>query len=412
MQHDTLALCGGRPVRTRPFDMGKKHTLAEWRALRPIFARGSIPMTRGPEVMKLRELFRKRFGMQYAVTASSGTAAIHTALAALGIGRGDEVITSPFTDMGSLVGILQLNAVPVFADVDPATMMITPATVAAKLTPRTRAVEVVHIAGLAADTPGIVRLCRPRRIAVVEDCAQSYLCTRGRRLAGTMGDIGCWSMNESKHIGAGDGGILLTNNRRLAERAELFADKCYNRTGGPHDPYFAPMTYRLNALAAAVIIEQFQHLDAWAARRHQLGSRLDAALARLPGILPRPVRKGDYATYWYYLFRIDTRRFGVSNVQFARALQAEGIYANAPHTMSVLGWSLFRKDTDDRHACSFHCPLYKGQRPSYDPRDFPGLQQMCREAIEMLMSPHFRVRDIDDMARAVAKVAAWYDRKK
>ena len=405
-----LAMNGGKPVRTKPFDMGKKHSLAEWRALKPIFARGSIPMTRGPEVMKLRAMFCQRFGMKYAVTASSGTAAIHTALAALEIGRGDEVITSPFTDMGSLVGILQLNAVPVFADVNPATMMITPETVAAKLTPRTRAVEIVHAAGLAADTPGIVRVCKPRGIAVVEDCAQSCLCTRGKRIAGTLGDIGCWSMNESKHISAGDGGILLTNSRTLAERADLFADKCYDRTGGKHDPFFAPVTYRLNALAAAVGIEQFKHLDEWASKRNRLGTRLDRQLDHISGIMTRPVRKGDYATYWYYLFRIVPERFGVTNVQFAKALQAEGIYANAPHTMSVLSWSLFKQDTDDRHACSFHCPRYKGRRPSYDPQDFPGLRQMCRESIEMLMSPHFSVRDIDDMARGVAKVAAYYAR--
>ena len=283
-----LAIHGGTPVRTKPFVLGQKHNLAEWRALKPIFARGSIPMTRGPEVMKLREQFAARFGMKYAVTASSGTAVIHTALAAVGVGRGDEVITSPFTDMGSLVGILQLNAVPIFADVDPATMMMTPATVAQKITPRTKAVEVVHLAGLAADTPGILRVCRPKGIAVVEDCAQSYLCTRGTRVAGTMGDIGCWSFNESKHIGAGDGGILLTNHREYARRADLFADKCYDREGGRHDPFFAPMTYRLNALAAAVISEQFKQMDKWAAQRNRLGSRLDRELAGVPESIPDP----------------------------------------------------------------------------------------------------------------------------
>jgi dTDP-4-amino-4,6-dideoxygalactose transaminase len=409
---EKLAIHGGKPIRTKPLDMGKKHTLAEWRALKPMFERGSIPMTRGPEVMKLREVFRKRFGMKYAVTASSGTAAIHTALAAAGVGRGDEVITSPFTDMGSLVGILQLNAVPVFADVDPAMMMMTPQTVAARLGPRTGAVEVVHVAGLAADTLGIVRLCRPRKITVIEDCAQSYLCTCNGRIAGTIGDMGCWSFNESKHIGAGDGGMLLTNKAALAHRSDLFADKCYDREGGHHDPFFAPVTYRLNALAAAVLLEQFKHLDALAAKRNRLGSWLDAQLAKIPGISTRPVRKGDFATYWYYLFRIDPQMFGVSNVEFAKALNAEGVYANAPHTMSVLGWRLFAKDTDDRHACSFHCPLYKGRRPNYDPEDFPGLRQVCRQAVEMLISPNFTMADMADKAAAVAKVARFYSNRK
>lgn len=409
---DTLAIHGGKPVRTKPFDMGKKHTLAEWKALKVMFERGSIPMTRGPEVMKLREMFCRRFGMKYAVTVSSGTAAIHTALAVAGVGRGDEVITSPFTDMGSLVGILQLNAVPIFADIEPATMMITPKTVSAKITPRTRAVEIVHIGGLAADTPGILRICKPRKIAVIEDCAQSYLCTRGKRIAGTMGDIGCWSFNESKHIGSGDGGILLTNDRSLARKADLFADKCYDREGGPTDPFFAPITYRLNALAAAVCLEQFKRVDILARKRNYLGTCLDAELMKIDGIFPRPVRKGDYATYWLYLFRIDTKKFRITNAQFAKALEAEGIWAIVPHTNNVLKWNLFKKDTDDRHACTFHCPHYKGKRPNYNPDNYPGLKQVCSEAIELLISPNFTLGDIMDMARGVAKVAKYYSNRR
>ena len=115
--------------------------------------------------------------------------------------------------MGTLIAILAQNAVPIFADVDPLTVEITPETVARKITPRTKAIILVHLAGLPADSRGIVRLARSRGIAVVEDMAQSYLCKQGSRYAGTLGDIGCWSLNESKHIGAGDGGILLTNRR-------------------------------------------------------------------------------------------------------------------------------------------------------------------------------------------------------
>jgi len=242
----------------------------------------------------------------------------------------------------------------------------------------------------------------------VEDCAQSYLCTRGKRIAGTMGDAGCWSINESKHIGAGDGGMMLTNNRTLARRADLFADKCYNREGGGHDPFFAPMTYRLNALAAAVAIEQFKRLDKVVARRNLLGSRLDAELAAIEGVKTRPVRRGDYATYWFHLFRIDPGLFGVTNEQFAEALRAEGIPAHVPHTLNVLYWSLFRKDNDDRHACSYHCPLYKEPKPDYDVSGYSGVQQACREGIELLISPNFSIRDVTDMARAITKLARFF----
>lgn len=407
-----LAILGGRPLRTKPFDWITKHTVSEWRTLRGMFERGVIPMTRGPEVNRLRELFCKRFGMKYAVTASSGTAAIHTALAAVGVGRGDEVITCPWTDMGSLAGILQLNAVPVFADVDPATGMMTAQTVAAKITPRTRAVEVVHLGGIATDAPGIVRLCRPKGIAVVEDCAQSYLCTWGKRIAGTIGDIGCWSMNEAKHLGTGDGGILMTNNRELARRADLFADKCYDREGGPVDPFFAPVCYRLNAMAAQVGCEQFKLIDKRADRRHRLGTMLDAKLREIPGITPRKVRKGDYATYWHYAFRIDPNVLGCTNIEFAKAVTAEGVECNPSRVTGVLAWSLFRNDTDDRHACSYHCPLYKGPKPDYNPQNYPGLQQICLEMVTVALASTFSVQDTLDMARCVAKVAKYYARSK
>lgn len=408
---EKLAIHGGTPVRTKPYDLGKKHSLSEWKALRPIFERGSIPMTRGPEIMKLREMFCEIFGKKYAVTTSSGTAAIHTALAAVGVGRCDEVITSPSTDMGSLVGILQLNAVPVFADIDPSTRMITAKTVEAAITPRTKAVEVVHIAGMAADTKGIMRVCKPRGIAVIEDCAQSYLCTKGGHVAGTLGDIGCWSMNESKHIGAGDGGIMLTDNAEYARRADLFADKCYSRDGGPHDPFFAPLTYRLNALAAAVTIEQLKKLEAICARRNLLGSRLDTELSKIDSIGIRPLGKGDYCTYWFYIFSIDTERLGVTNAQFSGALKKEGIPSQLPHTMNVLNWSLFKKDTDDRHACSYHCPSYKGGKPGYRTEQYPGMVKACEQGIELLMNQNFSVRDILDMAKGIGKVTNYYMKK-
>jgi dTDP-4-amino-4,6-dideoxygalactose transaminase len=401
-----LALNGGTPVKTTPFGGGPKHLLKEWQAIRNVFERGSIPMTRGPEVMALRQAFCKLTGMKYAVTASSGTAALHTAIGALEIGRTDEVITSPVTDMGTLTAIMAQNAVPVFADIDPLTLMITPETIAAKLSSRTKAVIVVHLAGMAADMRGILRLCKPRKIAVVEDMAQSYLCRQGKRLAGTMGDMSCWSLNESKHIGAGDGGMLLTNRRELAKRADLFADKCYDREGTGLQPFFAPYNYRLNDLVAAVCLEQLKLVKSICARRHRHGARLDAALARIPGIIPRPVPRADYATYWYYIFSVDEEALGVEGAQFAKALQAEGISAQT-HSLSVLDWPLFRDNVDNRHACGRHCPLYKG-KVDYRAASYPGLERAKRYAIRTPLTEYFTGSDVRDIIRAVRKVADYY----
>ena len=401
---EKLAIHGGEPVKTTPYGAGPKHGLDEWEAIRPIFERGTIDMTRGPEVMKLRERFKRMFGMKHAVSASSGTAALHAAMGALQVGRGDEVITSPVTDMGTCTAIMMQNAVPIFADVDPLTAMITPETVAAAITRRTRAVIVVHLAGLPADMRGIMRVCRPKRIAVVEDMAQSYMVKQGKRYSGTFGDIGCWSLNESKHVGAGDGGVMMTNKAALADRADLFADKCYDRAGKGRSPFFAAYNYRLSTLTAGVCLEQMKKVRGICAARHRLGARLDRALAKVNGIQPRPVRPGDYATYWYYVFSVDPDVLGCGRTEFLEALQAEGISAWPLHS-NVLAWPVFKDHLPSPHACAETCPLYKGGVPDYDMASRPGLSRLMERAVQMPMSEHFTTDDMDDVARAISKVA-------
>ena len=404
-----LAIHGGNPVRTKAFPSQRKHNLAEWRAVKPIFERGAINMARGPEVMALREKFAKLFGMKYAVTASSGTAALHTAIGALEIGRGDEVITSPITDMGTLIAILAQNAVPVFADIDADTLDITPETVAPKITKRTKAILLVHLAGVPADARGVCRLARKHGVAVVEDMAQSYLAKQGKRYAGTFGDIGCWSLNESKHIGAGDGGVLLTNNRKLADRADLFADKCYDRAGGGRSPFFAPFNYRLNTLVAGVCLEQLKRVRSICSRRHKVGAFLDRELSKIDSISVRPVKKNGYATYWFYVFHLDMDRFGCANAEFAEAMTAEGVWAGPMSKYAnVLDWPLFRDHLAGPHACAETCPLYKGKRPDYDVKNFPGVLTMQRRSVRFSVNEHYTLRDARDIAKAVAKVAAWY----
>jgi dTDP-4-amino-4,6-dideoxygalactose transaminase len=412
MKEDSqLAIHGGRPVRTGRPASGKKHDLAEWEAVRPVFARGTIHMARGPEVMALRDAFKKLFGMKHAVTASSGTAALHTALGALEVGRGDEVITSPITDMGTLTAILAQNAVPIFADVDPRTCEMTPETVAAKITPRTKCVLVVHLAGLPADACGIVRLARKRGIRVVEDMAQSYLARQGARWSGTFGDIGCWSLNETKHIGAGDGGVLLTNDAALARRADLFADKCYDRTGGGLPaPFFAAYNYRLNTLVAGVCLEQLKKLKWICDRRRASGSFLDRELSRIEGISVRPVRRGDRATYWYYVFHIDPARLGCTCEEFCRTLSAEGI-GGAPFVQNVMDWPLFKEHRISAHACADSCPLYRGKRPDYDLAHYPGCLEIKRRSVRLTLTEFYTRDDLRAIVRGVKKVAAHYRRR-
>ena len=407
---EKLAIDGGSPIRTTRFPNVVKHDLDEWQAIKPIFERGSINMTRGPEVMKLREEFRGVFGMQHAVTTSSGTSALHAATAAVGIGRGDEVITSPITDMGTIVAIIQQNAVPVFADVAPGTFMISPETVMEKVTPRTKAVIPIHLGGLPCDVIGMKKALKGKNIAIIEDVAQSYMVKQKGRFAGTIGDIGCWSLNESKHIGAGDGGMLLTNNANLAKQADLFADKCYDRETRVDTPFFSPYNYRLSTLTAAVCLEQLKKLDDICERRNKIGKTLEKLLSDIPGISPLQVDEKDYATYWYYLLALDFSKIDADVETFYEAMRAEGVYAGSMEPYNILRWTFFQNPPDDRHACSFNCPHYDG-KVDYSINSFPNMVDGIKRTVRIPINENYDELDVKDIADAVRKVANHFAKK-
>jgi len=253
---------------------------------------------------------------------------------------------------------------------------------------------------------GIMRLARRHKLAVIEDVAQSYMTTYQGRPIGTLGDVGCWSLNESKHIGAGDGGVMMTNDEAVARRGDLFADKCYDRTGTGLKPSFAAVNYRLNAMVAAVSMEQLKKVKWICRRRNALGSYLDRELSRLPGVSVRPVRRGDFATYWYYIFHIDTDRLNCTVQEFGKAMQAEGAWCGALN-QNVMDWPVFKDHPDDRHACSSHCPLYKGGAPDYDTRNYPGVIEANARSLRAGMSEYFTMADMKAFVRAAAKVAGY-----
>jgi perosamine synthetase len=174
----------------------------------------------------------------------------------------------------------------------------------------------------------ILRLAKARRLKVIEDCAQSYLCWYKGRLAGTMGDLGCFSLNDFKHISAGDAGLVVTHDPALARQAELFSDKCYDRTPGVgRNPAFLAPNYRMCELHAAVALAQLGKLDSIIERRRRYGQGLDAGLHGIPGILPQEYVAGAGPSYWFFLFRVDERVLG-PRAGFVAALKAEGLVAD------------------------------------------------------------------------------------
>ena len=258
---EKLAIEGGTPVRQGALPSvgdisGRNLGEQEIANLTEVIKSGNLFRYGGRFVVGLETEFARLLGMGQAVACTSGTAAIHLAVAGVNPSPGDEIITSPITDMGTISPIIMQNAIPVFADLDPETFNLDPASVAECITERTKAIIVVHLMGGPADMDALLALARPRGIKVIEDCCQAYLAEDRGRLVGTIGDVGCFSLQQSKHMTAGDGGIVVTNDEALAGRMRLFADKGWARGGEVRDYLQLGINYRMNELTGAVAYAQ------------------------------------------------------------------------------------------------------------------------------------------------------------
>jgi len=408
---EKLAIHGGLKTKTTPFGTGKRFGEEELTELREALEQNTLFYAHGKKTKQLEEAFATLYGVKHCIGVSSGSAAIHTALAALDVGPGDEVITSPITDMGSVIGILLQNAVPMFCDIDPHTYNMDPASVEARITRHTKVIEVVHLAGNPCDMHGILAVAKRHGLRIVEDCAQSYLCSYRGQLAGTFGDFGCFSLNDFKHISAGDAGLLITQDPELARRARLFSDKGYQRSGtaATREPTALACNYRINELESAVALAQLKKLSWICHRRNQIGEAITAGIRKLPGISPHRITEGGKSSYWFYMFRIDEKRLGVSMEEFGEALLAEGIPCGKGYTRKcVYQWPLFR---DKRIYANFNWPSdfpQYGRDIAYPDGLCPVAEQVLRTCITIPISEFYTDEDVEDIVKAVEKVARWY----
>jgi perosamine synthetase len=273
--------------------------------LQEVIESGTLTATKGRMVKLFAEEFARMLGARHATACSSGTAAIHAAIAALDPEPGDEIITSPITDMGALAPILYQGAIPVFADVDPRTGNVTADTIAARLSDRTRVIVVTHLFGNPCEMREIMVLADRHRVPVVEDCAQAYLATSSGSPVGTIGTIGCFSLQQGKHVTSGEGGLVVTNDDHLARRVRLFVDKAWGYGDANPDHYFLALNYRMSELQGAVALAQLGKLESAVKQRQEMAARLTRALERLPGIKTPWVHPDNHHVFWRYVLGVD-----------------------------------------------------------------------------------------------------------
>src|SRR5262245_56522798 len=277
---------------------GRAFGYDELALLRDVLDSGTLNCTRGTQVKAFEREFAERYGLPYARAVSSGTAACHTAIAAIDPEPGDEIITTPITDMGAIAPILYQQAIPVFADVDAMSLNVTPESVAARMTRRTRAIIATHLFGNPCDVIGIKAVADAHGIPVIEDCAQAYLATQKGLLVGTIGAIGTFSLQQGKHMTSGEGGITITADPALARHMTLFSDKAWGYGDPNPDHYFLALNYRMTDLQGAVARAQLTKLEGVVVRRRMSAAQLTQRLLDLPGLtLPEPLPDAAHV-YW------------------------------------------------------------------------------------------------------------------
>lgn len=415
----TLALFGGRPVRRGPFKahpvLGKEErkevlSVLDTGLLSGFIANAGPAFLGGPKVRAFEELAKKHFGVPHAVAMNSATAGLHAALAALGIGPGDEVIVTPYTMSASAAAILMQNAVPVFADIDPVTFCLDPKDVERRITPRTRAILVVHLFGQPAPMRELLALAKRHKLGVVEDCAQAPDASYEGKKVGTLGDVGVFSLNQHKTITTGEGGWALTRDARLALRMQLVrnhGEVVVDHVKAAFDP--GPVlgwNYRMTELEGAVAVAQFRKMKKLNSHRIRLAEHLKKRLAGIPGLTHPGTRAKCSHVYFQLAFHYDAARTGIPRDLFVKALAAEGTPFAAGYVRPIYLDRAYReRRIYERSAEPFdRAPRYaKGDCPVAERMHFETLvtTNLCRYPLS--------TRDMDDAARAVRKVLAAAD---
>lgn len=407
-----LALDGGDPVRNQPFPTvsdptGRTLGAAEEEAVLAVMRSAKLNSTVGMETRGLERDFAEYYGVGHAVASGSGTSAIHLAVAAVDPDPGDEIITTGLSDAGTVLPILAQNAVPVFADVDPRTGNLDVESVRALISDRTRAIVAVHLFGCPAPVAELRALADAHGIVLIEDCAQAYLTRTGPdgALAGTVGHIGCFSLQQSKHITAGDGGLTITDDDHLGRRARLFADKAWPRDTGERTHLFLGLNYRMTELQSAIARIQLTKLSDVVERRQQTGQELAAALAELPGLDPPPTQGHSY---WQFPVFVDEQAAGGDAFRYAEALAAEGIPATGGYITRPL--YLTPVLAEARTYGSSGYPLEQA-RQEFAPGLCPVTESLINGRLLVIgWNEQYTAQDVADIAAGLRKVhAAHYD---
>jgi dTDP-4-amino-4,6-dideoxygalactose transaminase len=355
----------------------------------------------GSKVEMFEKSFAEYHNAKYGIAVANGTVALELALKTIGVGYGDEVIVPAVTFIATASAVTEVGAVPIFADINPETATISPASIKEKITEKTRAVIAVHYGGYPANFDEILPIVKGNNLYLIEDCAHAHGTEWRGRKVGAIGDMGGFSFQESKSLTAGEGGIVLTNDDDLAERARLIHNigRVLGRPGYEH--YIISSNYRMTEFQGALLLSKMKSLPKEVEKKHSNGEYLADKLKKIGGV--EPLKRDSRITkrgYYFFVIRYDPEEFnGLPKSKFLEALNAEGVPAGTGYGMPLYKQPAFRKE-------KLIGIFPKGiQVPDYERLSLPNSEEFTAKEITL---PHQLLlgerEDIDLIVSSIEKI--------
>jgi perosamine synthetase len=387
-----LAIEGGKPVRSTLLPYGRQ-SLDEEDIQAVIQVLRSDWLTTGPNVPAFEEAFAAQVGSKYAVAVSSGTAALHAAMFAAGIGPGDEVIVPPMTFAATANVIVYQGGKPVFADVDPDTLLLDPGKAEAKITSRTKAIIAVDYAGQPCDYDSLRGIANDHNLILIADACHALGATYKGQPVGSLADLNIFSFHPVKHITTGEGGMITTGNPKFAERMRVFRNHGITTEHSQRTDqgtwYYEMVdlgyNYRLTDFQCALGMSQLRKLGKWVALRQEIAQRYDYAFTGLSEVSPLAVRPDVSHAYHLYVVRLGLERLRVNRAQIFAALRAENIGVNV-------------------HYIPVHLHPFYRSRFGTKPGDFPMAENAYERIISLPIFPTMTDLDADHVVTAVKEI--------
>ncbi len=374
-----LALAGGQPACNRKWPAWPVWDDTERKALNEVLESGK--WWYGEKVRQFEDAFAAFQGAKFGVTCNSGTTALQTALMALGVGEGDEIIVPPYTFIATANAVASLGGVPVFADILPNTLCLDPAEVERKISSRTKGIVPVHFAGHVADMDRLADIARRNNLFVLEDACHAWGSQWKGKGAGALGECGVFSFQATKNISSAEGGIILSDNEELAELCRSYTNVGRLRGSQWYDHEYLGCNLRMTDFQGALLLSQLSRLEKQTLKRQANAALLDRELRGVPGICPlkndpRMTRR----SYHIYIFRVDTGKLGVSVSRFIEALAAEGVLAYRGYSKPIYSNGLFQNASQGGARHPIKRP-FAGKGMDYSKVCCPVCEQVCQDAV-------------------------------